>query len=170
MTSAHITNHTSLCGTSSVGSQHDATRIRRFVCRHGATAAGAVLQAPALSSEPAGRRCCCRSMGQTDGRTDARPLHRPCSAYDAGSVNKATSVLSCRKLDAQHGAACISKWMLQQQNCAPSHAHCATHSHSCDRAGFKGEGKLGSCPGPPQLRGLHKTVKNYYLRKHKNNL
>jgi len=32
-------------------------------------------------------------------------------------------------------------------------------------------GKLGSCPGPPQLRGLHKkTVKNYYLRKHKNTL
>jgi len=24
----------------------------------------------ALSSKPAGRRCCCRSMGQTDGRTD----------------------------------------------------------------------------------------------------
>ena len=24
------------------------------------------------------------------------------------------------------------------------------------RAGFKGGGKLGSCPGSPQLRGLHK--------------
>jgi len=24
----------------------------------------------ALSSKPAARRCCCRSMGQTDGRTD----------------------------------------------------------------------------------------------------
>ena len=30
------------------------------------------------------------------------------------------------------------------------------------------EGKLGSCPGPPQLGGLHKDSKNYYLRKHKN--
>jgi len=30
------------------------------------------------------------------------------------------------------------------------------------------EGKLGSCPGPPQLGGLHKTVKNYYRRKHRN--
>jgi len=30
------------------------------------------------------------------------------------------------------------------------------------------EGKLGSYPGPPQLRGLHKnSKKNYYLRKHK---
>jgi len=29
------------------------------------------------------------------------------------------------------------------------------------------EGMLGSCPGPPQLRDHHKTVKNYYLRKHK---
>jgi len=26
--------------------------------------------APDLSSKPAGRRCCCRSMAQTDGRTD----------------------------------------------------------------------------------------------------
>ena len=25
---------------------------------------------PDLSSKPAGRRCCCRSMGQTDGHTD----------------------------------------------------------------------------------------------------
>jgi len=35
---------------------------------------------------------------------------------------------------------------------------------------LRGGGKLGSCPrGPPQLRGLQKkTVKNYYLRKHKN--
>jgi len=29
---------------------------------------------------------------QTDGRTDARPLHRPCSAYYAGSANKARRV------------------------------------------------------------------------------
>jgi len=36
-----------------------------------------LLQAPALSSKPAARRCCCRSTGQTDGRTDSRPLHIP---------------------------------------------------------------------------------------------
>jgi len=31
---------------------------------------------------------------------------------------------------------------------------------STDRAGFKGGNKLGICPGPPHLRGLHKkTVK-----------
>ena len=27
-------------------------------------------------------------MGQTDGQTDIVPLHRPCSAYYAGSVNE----------------------------------------------------------------------------------
>jgi len=31
-----------------------------------------VLQTPALNSKPAGSRCCCRSMGQTYGRTDER--------------------------------------------------------------------------------------------------
>ena len=37
-----------------------------------------------LSSKPTGRRFCCRLMGQTD----AQPLHRPCSAYYAGtSIN-----------------------------------------------------------------------------------
>jgi len=31
------------------------------------------------------------------------------------------------------------------------------------------EGKLGSCPGPPQLWGAStKNSKKYYLRKHKN--
>jgi len=28
------------------------------------------------------RRCCCR-WGQTDGRTDARPLHRSCATWEA---------------------------------------------------------------------------------------
>ena len=37
------------------------------------------------------------------------------------------------------------------------------------RAGFKGGSKLGSYPGPPQLRGLYKnSKKNYDLRKRKN--
>jgi len=34
----------------------------------------------ALSSKPTGRCCCCWSVGQIDGRTDAKPLHRPFSA------------------------------------------------------------------------------------------
>jgi len=33
------------------------------------------------------------STGQTDGRTDTRPLHRPCTAYYAVSVNKPFWVL-----------------------------------------------------------------------------
>jgi len=44
-----------------------------------------------------------------------------------------------------------------------------THRIFCgygDRNNLR-EGKLGRCPGPPQLGGLQKTVKNYYLRKHK---
>ena len=41
----------------------------------------------ALSSKPAARRSGRLTMGQIDGRTDSRPLHRPCCAYYAGSVN-----------------------------------------------------------------------------------
>jgi len=55
--------------------------------RHGGSTSRYLLQAPALSSKPAARRCCCRSMGQTDGR-DTRPLHRRGSACYAGSVDK----------------------------------------------------------------------------------
>jgi len=36
-------------------------------------------------------RCCCRSTGQVE-RTDTRPLHRPCSAYSAGSVSSASKL------------------------------------------------------------------------------
>ena len=41
-----------------------------------------------LSSKPASRRCCIRSIGQTYGWTDTRPLHRPCTEYYVGSINK----------------------------------------------------------------------------------
>ena len=41
----------------------------------------------ALSSKPAAHRCCCRSTGEMDGRSDARPFHRLCSAYYTRSVN-----------------------------------------------------------------------------------
>jgi len=37
--------------------------------------------------KPASRRCCYRSTGQTDGRTDIAPFHRR-SPPEAGSVNK----------------------------------------------------------------------------------
>ena len=55
-----------------------------------------LLQTPALSSKPTGRRCCCRSMGlgRTDGRTDTRPLHRPLSAYYTGGVNNVGELIS----------------------------------------------------------------------------
>ena len=34
-----------------------------------------LLPAPDLSSKPDGRRCCCRSTGQTTRRTDTRPFY-----------------------------------------------------------------------------------------------
>ena len=37
-----------------------------------------LLPAPALSSKPAGRRCCCRSTGQTDGWTDGQSFYDAC--------------------------------------------------------------------------------------------
>jgi len=48
----------------------------------------------------------------------------------------------------------------------PSQSH---HRLSLSSGPDLREGKLGSCPGPPQLGGLHKnSKKNYYLRKHEN--
>jgi len=44
----------------------------------------------AHSSKPAAAACGRRMRGRTDRLTDARQLHRPCSAYYASSVNKAT--------------------------------------------------------------------------------
>jgi len=35
-----------------------------------------LLPAPDLSSKPAGRCCCCRSIAKTDKRTDGRTLDR----------------------------------------------------------------------------------------------
>jgi len=80
------TSTTSLCWASSLGSQHDATRICCWARR------------PQLSIDI----CCTRprlaanqshaplllSIDGTDGRTDNRPLHKPCSAYCARSVDK----------------------------------------------------------------------------------
>ena len=47
----------------------------------------------AHSSKPAAAACCDR-MGQTERQTDARQLHRPCSAYYAGSVNNEISQIT----------------------------------------------------------------------------
>jgi len=62
-----------------------AAECRRL--QHAARSCRSISLAPrALSSKPAGRRCCWQSTGQTDRRTDAQPLHRPYSDYYAGSV------------------------------------------------------------------------------------
>ena len=70
------------------GCQHDTARI---CCWAPSCAIDRYLlpSCGALSSKPAARRgCCCRSMGQTDGQTDAGPFHRICCVHCAGSVNK----------------------------------------------------------------------------------
>jgi len=41
----------------------------------------------------AGRSAANQPIDGTDGRTDTRPLHRPCSAYYAGSVSNNYSVI-----------------------------------------------------------------------------
>ena len=86
------TKETSLCSASYVGCQRDAARICCWAPCCGAVAAEYRAAAPlllsasacyqstspsrrALSSKPVAR-CCCRSMGQTDGRTDRRTLDR----------------------------------------------------------------------------------------------
>jgi len=49
-----------------------------------------LLRTPALSTAnpPAAVAAVDRWDRHTDGRTDARPLHKPCSAYYASRVNK----------------------------------------------------------------------------------
>jgi len=74
-------NATSLCSASSVDCQRDTARI---CCWAPAPAARRSQRAgsyrsissarKALSSKPVARRCCCRSMGQTDVRMDWRTL------------------------------------------------------------------------------------------------
>ena len=81
----------------SLGCQHDTARIRccapccaavlgRRCCWAPAPVIDRCLPQTAVSSKPAGGRCCCRSTGQTDGRSTVS--YRPRSAYYAGSENK----------------------------------------------------------------------------------
>ena len=51
-------------------------KFTRPACRAAAAIGRYLLPAPDLSSKPAGRRCCCRATGQTDGRTEGRTLDR----------------------------------------------------------------------------------------------
>jgi len=121
---AKVVFNTSLCWASSVGSQRDATRIccwapaplQRTCCRSISPARGA------LGSKPAGRICCCRSMGQTDGRTSDRYRDPVPHTMRAGSV------WACARRAMSH-------WLVWQcircgralRSCYQHHCHQVTH-------------------------------------------
>jgi len=78
-----------VCSASSVGCQRDTTRIRAAAPALSSNGAAArrgrryrLTAGRAPSSKSAARHSDCRTTGQTDERTDTRPLYRPCSAYD----------------------------------------------------------------------------------------
>ena len=72
---------TSLCSASSLGCQRDTARICCCAPCYGAVAAERhhlllidIFCPPALSSKPATCRCCCQSMGHTNGRRDRQTV------------------------------------------------------------------------------------------------
>jgi len=83
-------NRTSLCSASTFGCQQDTARICcsavAAVCRRVLSPAGG-----ALSSKLA-CTLLLLSIDGTDRRTDARPFHKSCSAYYAGSVKNEDSL------------------------------------------------------------------------------
>jgi len=67
----------------------------RPACRAAAAAIDQyLLPAPDLSNKPAGCRCCCRSTGLTDGRTDRRTGIRPFVALSAYYADRAANCCS----------------------------------------------------------------------------
>jgi len=63
-------------------------KFTRLACSAVAAASGRyLLPAPDRNSKPACRRCCCRSTGQTDGRTDWRPAVREVHGILCGPRN-----------------------------------------------------------------------------------
>ena len=76
---------TSLCWASSLDSQHDATRIccwtQSILIDRWYAAPTEPFDRPGLSNKPAACRCCCRSTGQTDGRTCDRYIAVGCCMF-----------------------------------------------------------------------------------------
>jgi len=90
----------SLSSASFNGCQHESLLLSAVLRHHYCWAPGARCcrsiypACRALSYKPAARHCCGRLMGQTDGQTDTRPLHRPCCAYYVSGANKTFCRLS----------------------------------------------------------------------------
>jgi len=90
-------------------------------CRRACSKAPATINRPppariTLSGKPASCRCCCRSTGQTDRRTDTRPLHRLCSAHYAGSVNSYPAVTSWVYFNKFHNNVLLRLYSTQWKN------------------------------------------------------
>jgi len=64
---------------------HDAYSMPAAINRY-------LLHAGRSAANPAATAAVNRWDRQMDGRTDARPLHRPCSTYYAGSINNKVTV------------------------------------------------------------------------------
>jgi len=76
----------------------------RPACRAAAAAVDqSLLPAPSLSSKPASRHCCCRSTGQTDGRTVVSFM--TLTAYCADRVIRSLIFILCYISDA--GYTCV---------------------------------------------------------------
>ena len=89
-------------------------QLRRWRRRlqHGASSCQSISPAHrAFSSKLAARRCCCRSRGQTDRRTDDRPLHTRCPAYHRQQTSNFTQIWCCPLVSRfKYSGTCADYW------------------------------------------------------------
>ena len=96
-------------------SQRDATRPRLLLSASTrCTAPAAIDRYLLLSSKPASRCCCCRSTGQTNGRTPDRYIgHSP-------QAMRAVSITSCYSIDIERLYRCCPLYRLRVSLGVPS--------------------------------------------------
>jgi len=86
---AYTASQTRLCLASSVGCQRDAFADERRLLPYGARSCQSISYRERSAANPKYADAAVnRRDRQRDRRTYARPLHKPCSTYYAGSVNK----------------------------------------------------------------------------------
>jgi len=97
-----------LANTTTLNTLHVAPPYSRPACRAAAAAVDQyLLPAPDLSSKPAGRRCCCRSTGQTGGRAPHRYIDRASHTMQAASITRTFTavIITCRNHKQRRAAA-----------------------------------------------------------------